>query len=310
MLISKSGPITGGFSLLTCGDTCIYYVGLPDTGALFDTGAGVHTTGLIERLKSYDLSLNDVDYIFITNLQADRIGGLPYLKKANPKLVVVGTASMKKKLSDPDYRRSLYREDQLINSMYPSVEPPKGLDEEEYCSLLSLDRVCPINETIPLDFEVSVRLYGAPGHTSESLAYLILPLDILVTDLGFGYFRGKSLATPGGDADLNKALASLVTFKDIEFSALCLPLYGVITGTQVKRHIENVIQNTNDLTKECHNALIAGVKEEDILASLDEWFFVSLSEDPIINYTMNRTKKALWKQIKEAHTEESPTSSD
>ena len=301
MLISKSGPITSGFSLLTAGETCLYFAGLAETTALFDTGASIHLNGIFDRLAQSDLSPTDIEYVFPTNLTAERIGGLPYLKKAQPQLTVIGTGAMKKTLADDAFRKAVYAENKKIASLYPTVTTPDPMGEEEYCSLLRIDKVYPINENIPLEDEVSVRIYSTPGHTAESLSYLISPLDILVGDLAFGYFRGKSLATPGGNLNLDLALQSIKGFKDIEFSALCLPLHGVITGTQVQKHLDNIQQNTEDLKKECLNALTAGVKDVDILASLDEWFFIAFSEDPIVSHCMQKTKAALWKQLKEQH---------
>lgn len=303
MLISKSGPITNGFSLLTAGETCVYFAGLAETAALFDTGASVHIAGIFDRLAQSDLTPEDINYVFPTNLTAERIGGLPYLRKAHPGITVIGTGAMKKSLADDAFKQAIYAEDKKIAALYPTARAPATMSEEEYCSLLHIDKVYPINENITLEDEISVRIYSTPGHTSESLSYLISPLDILVGDLGFGYFRGKSLATPGGNVNLEQALQSIQGFKDIEFSALCLPLHGVITGTQVQKHLENIQQNTEDLKKECLNALTAGVKDEDILASLDEWFFIAFSEDPIVSHCMNKTKAALWKQLKEQHQE-------
>ena len=43
---------------------------------LFDTGNGVEDSQLMPTLKAKGIEANDIDYIFITHLHGDHIGGL------------------------------------------------------------------------------------------------------------------------------------------------------------------------------------------------------------------------------------------
>jgi hypothetical protein len=145
-----------------------------------------------------------------------------------------------------------------------------------------------------------LRVVGAPGHTLSSLAYSILPEKYLVVDEGFGYFNGRNLAGPGGDHALKLAAASLERLLDIEWAGLCLPYYGILTGSLVRRHLQAIIQNTSDLFNECKSAREQAVPESEIKQAIFDSFYNHPSQDAALQTGLKRSFEAVWRQVQNA----------
>lgn len=265
--------------------------------ALFDPGLSVHLTYLQRRLEEVSLRVEQVQELFLTHLHPERIGGIPLLRKHAPNLCVYGTSAMQKKLADPEFARKIYDQDRELSQLYPKAEPAAVLEFEEYHSLLRIDHVFPESEVFEITPELRVRCVRAPGHTPESLAYLIEPYDFLVVDEGFGYFRGKDLAAPGCDWDIAECLATVEKFKDVELSAICFPNAGLITGQLVRNHIAAILQNIQDLRGECRKAAQSGVSIDEIRVSLRRSFYTSTSKDPLAHRILERSFQDVWKQV-------------
>jgi glyoxylase-like metal-dependent hydrolase (beta-lactamase superfamily II) len=297
MLIRSSSSVTPDFNLLTLGESCFYVLGEEGRFALFDCGASFHIAPLEERLSSFGLSLSDLSVLFLTNLSPERLGGLPYLKMKNPDLQVLGSAAMQTRISDAAFAESLFEEDQELRTNFPSLPAKETLSLSEYKDLLRINRVFPDSETFSLNENIGVRCFFASGHTSESIAYYVVPHNFLIIDQCFGYFRGKELAAPGADLDLLEAVKLIDSFKDIELAALCLPFSGVLTGNLIRKHLANIVQNTDDLFNECKEASAAGIVDEEIYEAVQTSFYSSTYRDPLLRVVMDRTLEAVWKQI-------------
>lgn len=55
---------------------CVFLAQRGDKQILFDTGNGIHDSRLISTLDSLGIAPTDIDYIFVTHLHPDHIGGL------------------------------------------------------------------------------------------------------------------------------------------------------------------------------------------------------------------------------------------
>jgi len=290
MLIHASGQIYPNFFLLTFGGSCHYIIQKEDGCVIFDPGLSFHVPYLYKRLEKElkDVPITDV---FLTHLHPERVAALPYLRK-DKNIVAHGSALMQEKLQDESFVRALYDEELELCKLYNPEH--QQMDFAEFSAGLKIDEVFTDTETISISDDLKLRCIKSAGHTEESFSFVLEPYDFLIVDEGFGYFRGRELAAPGGDWNLKASVESIERFKDLELSAICFPNLGLLTGQLVRNHLQNIIVNYADLEKECART---DITNEDKISSLKKSFYSCLSRDPLVHKTMERTFKAILKQL-------------
>lgn len=299
MLIRATGPLHVDFLLLTLGQSCHYAVSDDSSFSLFDPGLSVHVPFLVKRLIQSNLPLKELQYVFLTHLHADRVGGLPYLRKLAPHLKVAGSPLMRTKLASPGFVKEIYEQDRALSSVYGLESADKPMSFDEYKEHFTIDKVVVDSDIIRFHSEIGVRVVNFPGHAQESLAYIIQPYRYLLADEGLGYYNGRKLAAPGGDTSLTQNVESLSKFNDLDIAGLCCPSVGVITGNLVRKHIQSIVQNTADLISECKAAFKSGIPEADMQFSIRESFYTTESADPTLRHNYERSFNEIWKQLAE-----------
>ncbi len=297
MFLTASGLIYERVYLVTLGSTCRYAIVAEDGSlTLTDPGASVHIAALQERLSRLNISLASLKHILLTHLDADRMAGIPLLRRAHPQVKIFGTPGMHAALSDSNFIRELYESDQRISSWFPGTSHP-ALPFDEFRQALTLDKLLPDGDSLALDDDVTIRCVTTPGHRSHSSAYLITPHQFAIVDETFGYYRGRLLAAPGADTGLTEALASIRKLKNIELSGLGFSYGGAITGSLSKRHIESLIQNTEDLSREVVKARREGFAEQDIEEQVRASFYSTTSLDPCLLESLLMTHASIMRQV-------------
>jgi 2-aminobenzoylacetyl-CoA thioesterase len=309
MLIKATGPIHTDLFLLTLGRSCHYMVCDEDRFHLFDPGLSIQIPFLLKRIEALGWDPSELEYILITHLHADRIGGIPRLKKMFPKLKVAGSPHMRNKLAIGDTLREIYDADIALGKQFDVAGDKTEMDFEEYQSLFNIDKVIVDADLIRFQSEIAIRVINYPGHTSESLAYFIQPYRYLVVDEGLGYHNGRKLAAPGGDVNLRQALDSIAKFNDLDIAGICFPSGGVMTGHLVRKHIQAIVQNTNDLFTESLKAYKDGVPEGDIETSIKDSFYTPEHPDPLLRHNMETSFRAVLRQIADARLAPEPSPS-
>jgi glyoxylase-like metal-dependent hydrolase (beta-lactamase superfamily II) len=300
MFLTASGLIYERLYLITLGATCRYII-VAEDGALTltDPGASVHIGALQERLARIKLPLSNLKNILLTHLDADRVAGLALLRRAHPHVKVFGTPAMHSALSDGDFLRRLYERDQEISSWFPeSSEAP--LPFEEFKRALTLDKMITEGDSLSLDEDMTVRCLMTPGHRAHSVAYIVTPHQFAIVDETFGYYRGRLLTAPGGDTGLNESLASVRKLKNVELSGIGFSYGGAITGSLSKRHIESLIQNTQDLENEVAKARKEGFSENEIEEQVLSSFYSTTTPDPCLMASLRQTHSAVMQQLSRA----------
>jgi glyoxylase-like metal-dependent hydrolase (beta-lactamase superfamily II) len=298
MLLRSSAPVYPSIYLLTLGATCRYAIVASDGSiALTDPGASVHVQSLTDRLASVGLNIENITRVLLTHLDADRIGGLPLLRRLVPNITVYGTAAMHAQLQDEQFVRALWEQDQQISRWFPSHHELPQLSFEEFKSALKIDAFLVESDTIALDEELLVRVVATPGHRKHSVSFLVVPYQFLIGDETFGYNQGRQLCAPGADFDLHAARQSIKRFADLEISGIGLPYVGALTGDLAKKHLTMVEVNSNDLVNEVKQALESGVTEDEIRRQVREAFYTSSLGDPCLRSSLKGSFEALWKQM-------------
>lgn len=312
MLIRSSGVIEPGFCLLTLGGSCRYLLSLNTESsdfALLDPGCSAHVFFLERRLQALGFKLQDLQCIFLTHLHPDRMGGLPHLRQKCPASKVIASPLMQNKLADSEFIEALYIENcRLTEDLHLRAQVP-SMPLDEYRSLLSVDICISDSDVIPVGKSYSLRAIHAPGHTAESLAYLVQPLNFLIADECLGYYQPRTLSAPGADESLAKALKTIERISRLDLAGLCFPSTGVLTGQLVRKHLSAIKQNMEDLQAETEKAFKAGLPAEQIRQSIAAAFYASDSSDVTIQHNLKRSLEAVWRQLAELSSVQHPESS-
>ena len=297
MFLRASGLIYERLYLITLGATCRYAI-VAEHGdvALSDPGSTAHVSALKERFDRLKLPFANIRKVFVTHLDADRIAGIPLLRKLVPSLKVYGTAAMHSQLADASFVRSLYEYDRQLSSTLgaPGTET---LSFEEFSKGLKIDKHLVETDSIQIDEDITIRSVSTPGHRPHSVAYIVVPHEFAIVDETFGYFQGRNLAAPGGDMNLHEALASIRKFNDIQLNGIGFSYGGAITGAITKRHLLAIPQNTEDLIKEVEKARREGFTENEIEEQVRAAFYTSSSNDLCHAESLNTTFKAVMGQL-------------
>jgi glyoxylase-like metal-dependent hydrolase (beta-lactamase superfamily II) len=298
MLLRASGTLYERLYLISLGATCRYAI-VAEDGAitLSDPGTTAHVAALEERFSRLKLPFSRISRVILTHLDPDRIGGLALLRRKLPKLQVYGTAAMQHELSKKAFTESSYETDQALSAMFPASLPSEKIPYGEFAKALLIDKPLVETDSVQLDEDVALRSVSTPGHRTHSVAYLVVPHEFAIVDETFGYYQGRSLAAPGGDANLRDAVTSIKKFSHFHLSGIGFPYVGAITGALVKKHLESVIQNTDDLLTESRKALANGFSPDEVRQQIKGWFYTSTLRDPCLRASLEGTFNAVVKQL-------------
>lgn len=298
MLLRASSLIYERLYLISLGATCRYAITAEDGSiALTDPGASIHITSLDERLSRLGLKTSAIQHIFLTHLDADRIAGIPLLRRFAPQLKVFGTAAMYAELKRPEYVKQVWDEDQALSALYPSAQPSAHISFEEFSKSLCVDKVLVDSESYALDEDITLRSIPTPGHRPHSVAYLVVPHEFAIVDETFGYYRGRELCAPGGDFSITEAVNSVKKLNDITLSGIGFSYGGVITGALIKKHLAAIQQNTDDLIIEAKKALTNGFSHEEIEEQIRGAFYSTETNDPCLTQSLEKTYRSVLSQI-------------
>jgi glyoxylase-like metal-dependent hydrolase (beta-lactamase superfamily II) len=299
MLLRSSSSIYPSIHLLTLGATCRYAITAEDTSiTLSDPGATIHVSNLAERLQQLDLHPERISRVLMTHLDADRIAGVPLLRRMVPDLKLCGSAAMHAQLQDQDFVRALWQRDQEITSWFSSQGTVPEIPFEEFRRSLAIDHYLVESDTIALDDDLIIRAVSSPGHRRHSMSYIVVPHEFIIADETFGYNQGRRLVAPGGDFDIRIATRSIKLFSHLEISGIGLPYVGAITGELATKHLDMVVMNTNDLITQVQHAHETGIPDEEIRKQVRDAFYNTALRDPCLIHSLQQSFDAIWKQVR------------
>lgn len=298
MLLRASSLIYERLYLISLGATCRYAITAEDGGiALTDPGASIHVGALEDRLSRLGLKTSAIQHIFLTHLDADRIGGIPLLRRLAPKMKIFGTAAMYAELKRPEYVRQVWEEDRALSSRLPTTQSIAAITFEEFSKSLCIDKVLVDSESYAIDEDITLRSIPTPGHRPHSVAYLVVPHEFAIVDETFGYYRGRELCAPGGDYDIVEAAASVKKLHDLTLSGIGFGYGGVITGALIKKHLAAIQQNTDDLIVEAKKALHNGFSRQEVEEQIRSAFYATESTDPCFTQSLENTYRSVLSQV-------------
>ena len=292
MHVRASVPLSDDFFLLTIGSSA-RYVAVPEGGAItiIDPGCSIHVTPLLQRLAQFKIPIDKISFVALTHCDADRITAAAALKALNPKIQIVGSASIADAVRER--RIQLLKDDKEIRALFPHIKCETQIEPE----LLEVDKILVEGSVLQLSEEVALRMISAPGHTAISCAYALEPHGYVVGDEVLGYYRGREAAGPGSDFDIEAGAKSLQTLIDHGVSALCLPYGGVLTGELVPKHLSALRITMQGLVAEVARAKVSGIDTTEIAAQIQRGLYAVEDRDPLLRRAIQKSQAALLKQL-------------
>lgn len=159
--------------------------------AVYDTGMAYCGEGLVENIKR-ELDGRTLDYVLLSHTHYDHIGGLPYLRKEWPNLIVYGSAYGKTILEKPKVLALIHRLSQNAAETYLK-EDAKPLDYND--EHMRIDIAVGDGDIISLGNRY-FRVYETKGHTNCSLTYFMEQESILFASESTGVMAdGKTMGS-------------------------------------------------------------------------------------------------------------------
>jgi glyoxylase-like metal-dependent hydrolase (beta-lactamase superfamily II) len=209
------------------------------------------------------------DYLLLTHSHYDHVGGLGALRRLVPNLKVVASAAAKEVLSSPKVHKfildmnrkeeKLYGLDKLIGS--GSTVP---LSPED----LRVDLVLEDGDRLDLGGGVSAEATLTPGHTRDSVCYLVSPDQVLIGGETLGDYVSPEEIQPRFTSGYREYLDSLAKLARLRFEAVVLPHHGVRTGEDARSHLAVAVRCAEVLRQDILERIDRGLSPEQTAAEL------------------------------------------
>jgi glyoxylase-like metal-dependent hydrolase (beta-lactamase superfamily II) len=217
-----------GFDLTDPFDCNIYLFVANDTCFIFDAGAGMNVSQILQVGHSDGLELANLSHLFLTHAHTDHGGGAAHLHDQLD-LTVYAAAGTAKIVSSGD-EAAVSLTEAKAGGMYPA--------DYHY-------RPCPVQQVLApgqvVDLEpFSIELIPTPGHSHDHHCYLVTNRQSGKVYLVGGdaiFFGGKVVWQNTYDCSVPATLASIKYLATRDFTAL-LPGHLNFSLQNGKRHIE------------------------------------------------------------------------
>lgn len=300
MLIRATGNVAPDINLITLGCSCYYLLGQHSL-ALVDCGVRAQLPALLKRIEGLGIQPAQITKLLVTHLHADRIGALPYLRRIYPNIQVYASVQADEALRSEEQIKAIYQREQELSSQFPGQNTPSEqnvlMDFPEYQKLFTVNHAVRDGDLIKVDEHIQARVFATPGHSTEGVAYFTLPTHYIIGSEVFGYFRGRGEPGPGGDHNIQRANESLAKMAALEFSGLCLPYMGALTGRLARKHMQQVVTTTNEILQQSKSAHANGISDEEVRESIWDSFYSPEVGDVLSMASSKASFEALWQQI-------------
>ncbi len=200
---------------------------------LIDTGTAYWGRKISDYIKKENVQLN---LIFLTHSHYDHVGGIPYLLNiANPE--IYAHPRMRKVLSSE-------RAIKLINELNLKEMELVGFKDRYEFRPFDLNDV---EDGLTVELKSHrITAYYTPGHTKDSITYLIEPEMILIPGEATGVPNYKNtFILPQFLSSLDDYIKSLLFISSLEFEVLGLPHEMIIRGREnIKEYLKNSYETT------------------------------------------------------------------
>lgn len=265
--------------------------------ALVDTGISATSSLLIGELDSLLGSDNILDYILITHSHFDHVGGIPYLRKYAPNIVVVGSPTTAELLENREFCEKLFERNVACAK---AMNQEMVMEFDEWFSAMFIDRIVGDGDVIELGDGVDIKVIGCPGHAIDNIGYYAPSDGVLVAAEAIGAYTGRDKSYCCFRFDYEDYLHSLDKFCNLDIRALSLPHGGVLTGALAQKFVLGARQVAESFCGAVKERIVNGELIDEIVDSLlVEWRIESVCPDGPFELEQEGTLKDMVKLIAE-----------
>lgn len=261
----------------------------PEKTALYDAGMACFAEEMIQNIKNVlDGTERTLDYLFASHSHYDHIGGLPYVVKEWPKILVCGSKKASQVFQSDGAKGTIQRMGVYAKDAYGKPEREILVDG------LRVDRILEDFDKVSLGIDETGRDWQmiaieTLGHTDCSMSYLLEPTGILFTSESTGVYvdegRIEVTALKGHD----KSIEAAKKLKAMDFAMLLSPHYGLVPAFSKDSYFDLYIRLAEEEYILIDSMIEAGLSDDEILEAHEAryWYPERQKEQPYEAYRLN-----------------------
>ncbi len=212
------------------GGESILFFGSEKT-AVFDCGMAYCGEELAENIKEAikqqekkDGSARTLDYVMLSHTHYDHAGGMPYLRRCWPELIVFGAAHGKAVFERPGAIKTIRTLSIAAQKYYDRGDPEKIITEG-----LRVDKTVEEGDRISLGKEY-ITVLETKGHTDCSLSFVAEPGGLMFASESTGVLESPGVIHAAVLKNCRDSKKSLEKCRKYRAKRIVSPHYGIIPG--------------------------------------------------------------------------------
>ncbi len=268
MWIKTSGALSENvFQLTTAASTHILAIG--DASALIDVGLDCTSERLAEEIELYLGEGLGPDIIFLSHAHFDHVGGLPALRQRFSGIEVLGAPATADLLSNDEYIKDVYGRNKACAE---AMGQEFTAEQDAWCKACQLDRVIGDGDGVDLGEDVEVKMISSPGHTADSVSYLVTLDAALAGGEAVGWYGGRDAVANCFTENFNHYVESLDRLSGLDLKILSFPHSGAITGELISKYFLNVRESADVFREQVKSRMDQGELVDEVVAAfLSDW---------------------------------------
>ena len=236
---------------------CAFLIDDGETAVLYDTGFGFTGDRIAQNIHA-ELGERSLDYILLTHSHYDHVLGTPYILRHYPKAKVVAGEYAATIFAKPSARAKMHELDQKFAHTC-GVEEYDDLTDE-----LKVDIIVRDGDVVSCG-AMQFTAVALPGHTKCSVGFYLAENRLLLSSETLGVYFGNDTYMPSYLVGYQMTLDSFAKAKMLEISSLLIPHYGLVTGKEAERFLENSEKTARDFAMHLREIFARGGSDEEAL---------------------------------------------
>ena len=238
---------------------------LGDTSAIVDAGVGACSQRLIDELRPFTNGDYPLSHVLLTHTHFDHVGGIPFLRRAYPSLVVVGSPKTAEILADRARVQEIY---DLNLRCAEALGEKLDCGFDEFFANVRVDKVVNEGEVLYLGDDVDVKVVSSPGHAEESTGYFIKIDSAFAAGEAVGGYAGRDRVTACFLTSKTQYTDSIQKILGLDIKILGLPHSGALTGDLAKRFLIGARDEADRFSSQILERYSEGMIPQEILIEL------------------------------------------